>query len=129
MYAASIIFVLFFWTVHADHSHDWNYDEYGPAVWSERYPICGGERQSPINILTACTTYKYFQPFVFGFDYQVQHNFTLKNNGHTIIGTLYDPLKLPAFQLTGGDLNGTFEFVNFHLHWGENHKSGSEHEV
>ena len=45
------------------------------------------------------------------------------------MGTLNDPLKLAAFRLAGGGLNGTFEFVNFHLHWGENHKSGSEHEV
>lgn len=124
-----LIFVLLFFPVHSNHVHDWNYDEYGPAVWSERYPICGGERQSPIDIRTACTTYKSFQSFVFGSDYNVQHNFTLKNNGHTIMGTLNDPLKLAAFRLAGGGLNGTFEFVNFHLHWGENHKSGSEHEV
>lgn len=109
----SLIFVLLFSTIQADQSHDWNYDEYGPDVWSERYPVCGGKRQSPINIRIACTTHRSLQSFVFGSDYQVQHNFTLKNNGHTIMGILYDPLKLPAFQ------NGTFEFVNFHLHWSE----------
>jgi len=26
-------------------------------------------------------------------------------------------------------LNGIYQFVNFHLHWGENYKSGSEHQV
>ncbi|CAF4254724.1 unnamed protein product, partial [Rotaria sordida] len=36
---------------------------------------------------------------------------------------------LSGLKLAGGDLPGTLELVNFHLHWGENHKSGSEHEV
>jgi carbonic anhydrase len=113
----------------ADHYHDWDYEELGPDVWSEIYPTCGGQRQSPINILTACTMYKDFQPFVYGSAYNEQHNFTLRNNGHTIIGTVINETKLPAFRLTGGDLDGTFEFNSFHLHWGQNHKSGSEHEL
>jgi carbonic anhydrase len=125
--------VLFFFgsilAINAAHVHEWNYDEYGPDVWSERYPSCAGQSQSPINILTACTSYKNFTPFAFGAGYNEQHNFTLQNNGHTIVGTFHNEEKLAAFRLEGGDLNGTFELVNFHLHWGENHKTGSEHEV
>ncbi len=123
------LFSFVFVVVDADYNLDWNYGDYGPDVWSERYPTCGGQLQSPINILTACTMYRNFTPFLFGSDYSEQHNFTLRNNGHTIIGTFDNETQLPFFQLNGGDLNGTFEFVNFHLHWGENHKSGSEHEV
>jgi carbonic anhydrase len=125
MYRIVLLLSLVLFVVHAD----WNYAENGPDVWSEMYPTCGGQRQSPIDILTACTTYENFQPFALGSAYNEQHNFTLRNNGHTIIGTVINETKLPAFRLTGGDLNGTFEFVNFHLHWGQNHKSGSEHEV
>jgi len=115
--------------IYADENHSWNYAANGPDVWSVTYPTCGGQLQSPINILTACTVYKNFTPFVFGSEYNEQHNFTLTNNGHTIIGIFNNENKLPAFRLTGGDLNGTFEFISFHLHWGENQKSGSEHEV
>jgi len=126
-----ILFILssIFFLIYADQNQSWNYAENGPDVWSETYPTCGGQSQSPINILTACTVYKNFTPFIFGSGYNEEHNFTLTNNGHTIIGTFNNETKLPAFRLTGGDLNGTFEFVNFHLHWGENQKSGSEHEV
>jgi carbonic anhydrase len=129
MYRTFFVISFLFVTVYSDLSYVWNYGEYGPDVWSEMYPTCGGQSQSPINILTACTTYKQFQPFVLASGYDEQHNFTLTNNGHTIVGTFNNESKLSAFRLTGGSLNGTFEFQNFHLHWGQNHKSGSEHEV
>ncbi|CAF1174857.1 unnamed protein product [Adineta ricciae] len=101
----------------------------GPDVWSELYPTCGGQQQSPINILTACTTYRKFPSFAFESGYYHQHNFSLLNNGHTIVGTFASEKQLSSLRLRGGDLKGTFDFVNFHLHWGENHKSGSEHEI
>ena len=129
MYRIVLLSSLVLFVARADHNHDWNYEEFGPDVWSEIYPTCGGQRQSPINILTACTTYKEFQPFMFGSAYFEKQNFTLMNNGHTIIGTVINETNLPAFRLIGGDLNDTFEFNSFHLHWGQNHKSGSEHEV
>jgi carbonic anhydrase len=106
----------------------WNYADLGPDVWSDQYPLCIGEFQSPINIRTACTTYQSFQPFNFSEDFYDSHNFTLINNGHTILAT-YTGNILPSFTLTDGGLNGTFQFVNFHLHWGENYKSGSEHQM
>jgi carbonic anhydrase len=114
---------------NGDYPQHWNYDAYGPDVWFERYPSCAGHLQSPIDIRTACTIYKNIDPFIFALGYNEQHNFTLRNNGHTIIGTYNNESRLSAFRLSGGDLDGTFEFVNFHLHWGENHRTGSEHEV
>ncbi|CAF1381328.1 unnamed protein product [Rotaria sordida] len=123
-------FISFYlYVTYADHIHEWDYGEFGPDVWYEKYPTCGGRLQSPINILTACTTYKSFTPFIFESGYNEQHSFTLKNNGHTIVGTLNSESNLSGLKLAGGDLPGTLELVNFHLHWGENHKSGSEHEV
>jgi len=120
----SIIFVL----VHRIICEDWNYGDLGPDVWSDRYPLCGGRSQSPINILTACTTYQPFTPFQFSSSYNLPNNFILTNNGHTIVGRYIDNSSSP-FKLTGSGLSGTYEFVNFHLHWGENYKSGSEHQV
>jgi carbonic anhydrase len=110
-------------------SNQWNYGKLGPDIWSDTYPLCAGKSQSPINILTACTTYKNLKLFEFNSAYNEKHYFTLKNNGHTIVGTINDEYKQSPILLTGGGLNGTFQFVNFHLHWGENYKSGSEHQV
>jgi carbonic anhydrase len=109
--------------------NQWNYGQLGPDIWSDYYPLCAGKSQSPINILTACTIYKKFQPFEFTSSYDEKHYFTLMNNGHTIIGTLNNEYKQSSIRLTGGGLNGIFDFVNFHLHWGENYKSGSEHQM
>lgn len=115
-------------TIRLTHSEDWNYHDLGPDTWSEIYPLCSGQSQSPIDILTACTTYKTFTNFNFSSTYGQTNNFTLVNNGHSIAATYIGNNPL-TFTLTGGGLNGTFQFTNFHLHWGENSKSGSEHRV
>ena len=107
----------------------WNYGDLGPDIWSDHYPLCSGKSQSPIVVLTACTIYRDFQPLEFTKAHYEKNSFTLKNNGHTIIGTINDDHRRSNFRISGGNLSGTFEFVNFHLHWGENYKSGSEHQV
>jgi carbonic anhydrase len=114
--------------IHLTTSNVWNYRDLGPDVWSDNYPSCAGRSQSPINIQTACTTYRSLLPFQFSLNYNLTLNFTLTNNGHTIVGT-YEGNNPSSLTITGGGLNGTFQFVNFHLHWGENYKSGSEHQV
>jgi carbonic anhydrase len=95
--------------------NNWNYDDLGPDVWTDTYPLCAGHSQSPIIIRTACTTYQSFAPFHFSSAYDLAHNFTLTNNGHAIIGT-YNGNNSSSVKLTGGGVNGAFEFVNFHLH-------------
>jgi carbonic anhydrase len=106
----------------------WNYRELGPDVWPDFYPTCGRTAQSPINIKTACTIYQSYAPFQFSSAYDLTQDFTLTNNGHTISGAPVDKTKFPL-TLTGGGLTKPFTFVNFHLHWGENYKSGSEHQL
>jgi len=114
--------------VHRMSCETWNYGDLGPDVWSDTYPSCAKHSQSPINIKTACTSYQSFTPFHFTSTYDLRHNFTLLNNGHTIVGRYIDNDSSPLI-LTGGGLNGTYYFLNFHLHWGENYKSGSEHQM
>jgi carbonic anhydrase len=114
--------------VHRTICDSWDYHALGPDVWSDTYPSCANHSQSPINIQTACTTYQSFTPFHFTSAYDLTNNFTLVNNGHTIVGT-YIGNASSALTLTGGGLNGTYNLRNFHLHWGENYKSGSEHQV
>jgi carbonic anhydrase len=111
------------------YSNQWNYGHLGPDIWSDYYPLCAGKSQSPINILTACTIYRTYPEWIFNSTHNEKHNFILKNNGHTIIATINNEYKQTPIRLTGGGLNGTFDFVNFHLHWGENYKSGSEHQM
>ncbi len=106
-------------------SADWNYGKLGPEVWSKIFPECGEHSQSPVNIQTACTIQDKFQPFDFKPN-DIQHvNFTLQNDGYTITA-IPDGTKL---LLSGGNLNGNYQFINFHLHWGPNENEGSEHQV
>lgn len=109
-------------------SQDWNYANLGPDVWSNTIPACAGRSQSPINIQTACTTYQAIAPFQFSAAYRTAQSFNLTNNGVTISTGLAAP-GASSLILTGGGLDRSYEFLEFHLHWGENFGSGSEHEV
>ncbi|CAF3592325.1 unnamed protein product [Rotaria sp. Silwood1] len=106
----------------------WNYGDAGPDVWEDSYPNCQGMFQSPINIQTACTVYKAFPRFHFSSATNATQNFLITNNGHSIAATQVNKTAFPL-TLSGGGLNGTYEFVNFHPHWGQNYKSGSEHQI
>ena len=115
---------------YASTDDDWNYEALGPEIWSETFPTCDGQNQSPINILTACTTFQQFTPFSFSPAYNMENSFELLNTGHTIESTFDgSSSSSSALYLTGGNLIGRFEFVNFHLHWGQNSRTGSEHQV
>jgi len=124
----SIVIVLVSILIHPTTGQNWNYGDKGPDVWSDTYETCAGRFQSPINIRTACTTYQALSSFIFSSSYDRIHSFILTNTGYTITGK-YNGNDASPFQLTGGGLQGTFEFVDFHLHWGENYRSGSEHPV
>jgi carbonic anhydrase len=128
MYFSSFNIIFLLTIIHQSIASGWNYGQEGPDVWSDDYPACAGNAQSPINIRTACTAYKLFSPFKFSAAYSATHNFKFINNGHSIAGT-YTGSDSSIFELTGGGLDGTYIFSSFHLHWGENYKSGSEHQV
>jgi carbonic anhydrase len=114
--------------VHLTITETWNYGDLGPDVWSDTYPLCAKHSQSPVNIRTACTVYKTFSSFQISSNSNLTNNFTCINNGHTIVGR-YSSNSSSFLTLTGGGLNGTFNLFNFHLHWGANYKSGSEHQM
>lgn len=106
----------------------WDYHALGPDVWGDSFPLCRSRSQSPININPACTQYEPIAPFQFTPAYSTAQNLTLFNNGRTILGTSTGNGATPLL-LTGGGLNGTYQFYNLHLHWGENYRTGSEHQV
>jgi carbonic anhydrase len=128
-YLLLVVFILFnSINIFSTAGPHWNYGELGPDVWADLYPTCGGNAQSPINIKTACTTYQTFESFQFSSAYDLKQDFIVTNDGHTIVGTQINASVFPL-TLSGGGLSDIFIFKNFHLHWGENYHSGSEHQM
>ena len=115
-------------SIRGSEGEEWDYHEYGPDVWPDLFPQCAGSAQSPINIKTTQTSYRRFSPIKLSSSYGSTQTFKLINNGHSIAASLAAgaPSQL---SFTGGGLQGTYQFVNFHLHWGENYRSSSEHQV
>ena len=50
---------------------------------------------------------------------------TLENNGHAIMLKPYHFLN--GTEISGGGLNGTYQFAQLHFHWGNSENKGSEH--
>ncbi|KAJ8266731.1 hypothetical protein GJAV_G00134060 [Gymnothorax javanicus] len=93
-----------------------------PGDWHTLFPSCGGDRQSPINIVKS----KAFldpalAPLCFQ-GYHKAHNVIVQNMGHSAHFTLP-----PTLRLSGGSLPGTYKALQFHLHWGTDAGPGSEH--
>lgn len=112
-----------------EFDENWTYDD--PSKWSEQFVSARGQCQSPINIKLTQTIYQDFPPFEFSPQCKNRYLFTLRNADHKLAVTLSE--KNPSTNqkhlwVKGGGLNGTFYFVNFHLHWGSHEKHGSEHQ-
>jgi carbonic anhydrase len=104
----------------------WSYDN--PSEWSKHFPCANGLCQSPIDINPIDTIPEFYPPFVFSSKYNSDQLFTLVNNGQQITATLNEQNEIELY-FTGSGLTGVFHFVNFHLHWGQNDRHGSEHEI
>ncbi|XP_026993567.1 carbonic anhydrase 4-like isoform X2 [Tachysurus fulvidraco] len=94
----------------------------GPAAWNEVNAVCGGNKQSPINIVTkktkmdaSLTAFKFT-------GYSELFTSNLKNNGQTVF------LDIPlGATLSGGNLSNTYKAVQLDFHWGSSSSPGSEH--
>uniref|UniRef100_A0A8C0GV53 Carbonic anhydrase n=1 Tax=Chelonoidis abingdonii TaxID=106734 RepID=A0A8C0GV53_CHEAB len=93
--------------------------------WSNDYPDCGGEAQSPIDIQTKSVQH---DPSLLPIEPQGYRSpgdgaFTLRNNGHTV------EMSLPPSMFLRG-LPQTYAAVQLHFHWGSmDQEEGSEHQV
>jgi carbonic anhydrase len=108
----------------------WSYDN--PSEWQKHFPSAAGSCQSPIDIHTNQTVPHFYSSFLFSTKYNSNELFKLTNNGHQVTATLADHTYGQSERdlwFTGSDLPGKFYFVNFHLHWGQNDRHGSEHEI
>ncbi|KAG7169302.1 Carbonic anhydrase 2-like 2 [Homarus americanus] len=108
----------------------WSYTgETGPENWPKFFPICGGDSQSPVNIETANAQSTIYLPFLFTNYNKKAATTSLMNNGHTaqVNFDMLDGLPMPS--VIGGGLQGSYTFLQFHLHWGADDTVGSEHTV
>ncbi|XP_076850178.1 carbonic anhydrase 4-like isoform X1 [Brachyhypopomus gauderio] len=94
----------------------------GPKKWADVVPSCGGERQSPINIVTKrAVSENNLTPLTFQ-DYQHTFNSIIINNGHTVKVNLSGNARV-----AGGGLEGAYKAMEIHFHWGSGGGPGSEH--
>ncbi|XP_052283370.1 uncharacterized protein LOC127880170 isoform X4 [Dreissena polymorpha] len=106
----------------------WGYTETnGPSTWNKDFPIAGGSRQSPINIVTseAVCDISLVASIPLSVDYTPEDETQLSNNGHSVMCQI-----TKTGYLTGGPLGKQqFRLEQFHLHWGADDHRGSEHTI
>ncbi|XP_070807171.1 carbonic anhydrase 14 [Pituophis catenifer annectens] len=105
----------------------WTYEgSDGQTHWPERYPDCGWQAQSPLDIQTDLVQYDSSLPPIEpeGYRDPGSGSLTLTNNGHTVQLSLPENLRLHG-------LPSLYSAVQLHFHWGSSNSraGGSEHRV
>ncbi|XP_059617258.1 carbonic anhydrase-like [Phlebotomus argentipes] len=101
--------------------------EYPPEAWVEKWPECGGTRQSPINLALPACEKDYGPPLQSVFFKKHPHTTTIRNLGHTVQYS-FSYIGTPPI-LTGGFLDAEYLFAQLHFHFGSSDYSGSEHSL
>ncbi|KAI5089261.1 carbonic anhydrase IV a precursor [Silurus meridionalis] len=96
----------------------------GPVVWNEVNESCGGNRQSPINIVSKKTVQSSSLTEFRFTGYNEIFTSRLKNTGQTV--SLDIPL---GASVSGGNLSQTYNAVQLQFHWGNSGSPGSEHTI
>uniref|UniRef100_A0AAY4ERZ6 Alpha-carbonic anhydrase domain-containing protein n=1 Tax=Denticeps clupeoides TaxID=299321 RepID=A0AAY4ERZ6_9TELE len=97
----------------------------GPDEWTSLFPTCGGQSQSPINIVTRRVQYDpTLTPFVFE-GYDTVSSITVQNYSVPAVHFVLPP----EVGVQGGGLSGRYKATQLHLHWGIDGQPGSEHRV
>ncbi|XP_066256204.1 carbonic anhydrase 7-like [Euwallacea similis] len=104
----------------------------GPSMWKNVFHEARGQRQSPINLITACSVRRPFElnPLKFSTEFhQFPCEMTVHNNG--VNAVLYAKWKSPTQpNITGGPLeDDVYNFLNVRFRWGPIDNEGSEHMV
>ncbi|KAI1882399.1 hypothetical protein AGOR_G00250290 [Albula goreensis] len=123
--------VIFFMVLISNSSaRDFCYDEEycNPYSWGDKFPSCHpiiDEHHSPINLDYQMIRNESLEALTLeGFDTVQPGEWTLKNNGHSVVLEVGSGL-----QVGGGGLPAEYTTVQLHFHWGSNHTNGSEHTV
>jgi len=129
----------------------WGYEGvYGASCWGDHYPTCNGVKQSPIDIpakygglfpgpeSTPLTMSNYARVSFPRLSNDAEHygegddrvtTGLFKNNGHTAQLDAETDIGATEGILRGGQLEGDYQILQLHFHWGANDKQGSEHTV
>ncbi|XP_064612400.1 carbonic anhydrase 2-like isoform X2 [Liolophura sinensis] len=121
-----VVILLYPNPVQAGAGNEWGYEGANrPEKWYEEFPRCGGKKQSPINIVTdEVILNKRLGEIKFtGYD-QMLTKPVLKNNGHSAQVNLDHDIFIEY-----GGLPYQYKAAQFHFHWGEADRRGSEHSV
>ncbi|RWS21036.1 Carbonic anhydrase 7-like protein, partial [Leptotrombidium deliense] len=111
--------------------HDWVYkkkgDIPGEDEWPDSWPDCGGERQSPINIISRNVVRDPNLNLQFDGYYKALNKPFVQNNGHTVAVAS----SIGAQPLISGSALGdeTYQFDSLHFHWGTTRNLGAEHRL
>lgn len=132
----------------AGAKHEWSYEgECGPQTWQKSFVGARGRHQSPINIETQLAVYDpslAAKPLVIDYDHhscsQIKNTgFTFQVDSHpTNLSSMH--LRITWYRISeaklkydcikavsGGPVNHQYNFLQFHMHWGDNLERGSEH--
>ncbi|KAI5096667.1 carbonic anhydrase 4 [Silurus meridionalis] len=110
------------WCYQSQYSCDVNCKD--PSQWDKAFPECGGQTQSPINIVTQKARHApHLTPIIFE-GYTQTLNVTVQNVGYSAVLALP-----PSLRIRGGDLPATYKAIQLHLHWGVEDGLGSEHTI
>ncbi|KAJ8286505.1 hypothetical protein GJAV_G00039950 [Gymnothorax javanicus] len=99
-----------------------------PYSWGDSFPSCHPiieEHHSPINLdhqMDRDLTLEALE--LKGFDTRQPGEWTLKNNGHSVVLQVER-----GMEVRGGGLPGDYTTLQLHFHWGSNSTNGSEHTV
>ncbi|XP_068127664.1 carbonic anhydrase 15-like, partial [Hyperolius riggenbachi] len=98
----------------------------GPDHWKDISHSCGGDHQSPINIIKAkAERDSNLADITFdGYNIAPHGQWKLMNDGHSVMMTLPE-----GISISGAGLPYSYHAVQFHIHWGSPTKDGSEHTV
>jgi len=121
----------------------------GPDRWGDAFPVCKGESQSPIDIITGPAPVAELAPINFGNYDKIRIDTlgntgehypgappprddrleagSIKNNGHTAQLDVVATLPGDVGILSGGPLTGDYQILQLHFHWGADDTKGSEH--
>ncbi|KAL7672151.1 hypothetical protein ACOME3_007045 [Neoechinorhynchus agilis] len=104
----------------------WSYNNIDE--WKDHFKNCGGKRQSPINIKQVHpnddnTTIRFHGQ-------SAQTTVIVELEEFTVISIIQDEAKAPRVDLLNRNgFNNRYQFDQFHFHWSDNNKNGSEHQI
>lgn len=107
-------------------ANGFNYDN--TLKWNADVPQCSGLKQSPIDLDLRQSSPLVIHPIVFmNFEAPLVNPVVVENNGHSIEMGVDRTINGFKPFITGGGLNGVYEVIQIHFHWGSPQVKGSEH--